>query len=77
MIFAECVKNELLSIIREMGTAPWLFAKNPETDFSRRRKLNFESVIQFILSMESGSMKKELLDYFKFSANTPSASAFI
>lgn len=77
MTFAEYVKNDLLSLIAEMNTVPWLFAKNPETDFSRTRKLDFESVLRFILSMESGSMKKELLDYFKFSADTPSASAFI
>lgn len=77
MIFAKYVKDQLLSLIAEMNTVPWLFAKNPKTDFSRTRKLNFEAVIQFILSMESGSMKKELLDYFKFSADTPSASAFV
>ena len=29
-----------------------------------------------LLSMESGSLKKELLEYFQFSVDTPSASAF-
>ena len=59
-----------------METVPWLFSKNPKTDFSRDRKLDFASTIQLILSMESGSLKKELLDYFHFSVDTPSASAF-
>jgi hypothetical protein len=76
MIFAEQVKNQLLSLIEEMANVPWLFSKNPSTDFSRIRKLDFASTIQLILSMESSSIKKELLDYFKFSPNTPSASAF-
>lgn len=76
MIFAEHVKNELSSLIHEMATVPWLFSKNPEADFSRSRKLDFASTIQFLLSMESGSLKKELLDYFQFSVDTPSASAF-
>lgn len=76
MIFAEHVKNKLSSLIHEMATAPWLFSKNPEVDFSRNRKLDFVSTIQFLLSMESGSLKKELLDYFQFSVDTPSASAF-
>ena len=76
MIFAEHVKNKLSSFIHEMATAPWLFSKNPEVDFSRNRKLDFVSTIQFLLSMESGSLKKELLDYFQFSVDTPSASAF-
>ena len=75
MIFAEHVKNKLSSLIHEMATAPWLFSKNPEVDFSRNRKLDFVSTIQFLL-MESGSLKKELLDYFQFSVDTPSASAF-
>lgn len=76
MIFAEHVKNNLLSLIQQMATVPWLFSKNPSADFSRSRKLDFASTIQFILSMESSSLKKELLDYFQFSVNTPSASAF-
>lgn len=76
MIFAEQVKNQLLSLIGEMADVPWLFSKNPSTDFSRTRKLDFSSTIQLILSMESSSIKKELLDYFKFSPDTPSASAF-
>ena len=50
MIFAEHVKNKLSSLIHEMATAPWLFSKNPEVDFSRNRKLDFVSTIQFILS---------------------------
>ena len=53
MIFAEHVKNSLLSLIQEMASLPWLFVKNPAADFSRSRKLDFASTIQFILSMES------------------------
>ena len=64
MIFAEHVKNNLLSLIQEMSAAPWLLSKNPSADFSRSRKLDFTSTIQLILSMESGSLKKELLDIF-------------
>ena len=76
MIFAGRVKNELLSLIKEMASVSWLFAKNPFIDFSRKRKLNFETTIQCILSMESGSLQKELLEFFSFDSQTPSASAF-
>lgn len=76
MIFAARVKKQLLSLIDEMATVPWLFSKNSSTDFSRTRKLDFASTIQLILSMESASIKKELLDFFKFSSDTPTASAF-
>ena len=47
-----------------MATAPWLFSKNPEVDFSRNRKLDFVSTIQFLLSMESGSLKKRIAGLF-------------
>lgn len=57
MIFAEQVKNQLLSLIGEMADVPWLFSKNPSRDFSRTRKLDFSSTIQLILSMESSSIK--------------------
>lgn len=76
MIFAEHVKNELLSLIKKMASVSWLFAKNPFIDFSRKRKLDFETTIQCILSMESGSLQKELLEFFSFDSQTPSASAF-
>ena len=57
MIFAEHVKNSLLSLIQEMAAVPWLFSKNPEADFSRSRKLDFASTIQLILSMGGGGCR--------------------
>lgn len=60
MLFAEHVKNNLLSLIQQMAAVPWLFSKNSTADFSRSRKLDIAATIQFILSMESGSLKKEL-----------------
>ena len=76
MTFSEQVKTKLTSIIHEMNAVSWMYSKNPDSDFSRNRKMNFESTIRFILSMESNSLKKELLEFFRFSENTPSASAF-
>lgn len=76
MMSAGTTKKQLLSLIDEMAAVPGLFSKNPQSDFSRNRKLNFASTIRFLLTMESGSMKKELLEYFHFSADTPSVSAF-
>lgn len=59
-----------------MAAVPWLFSQNPSDDFSRSRKPGFASTIERILSMESSSIKKELLDYFKYPSDTPTASAF-
>ena len=77
MTFVEHVRVELFSIIKEMASISWMFEKRPMTDFSRRRKLDFESTIWCILSIGSGSLQKELLELFDFSAEIPSASALI
>lgn len=76
MTLSEHVKTELLAIIDEMNDFSWMYSKNPEVDFSRTRKMNFKSTLRFILSMESSSLKAELLKYFRFDERTPSASAF-
>lgn len=70
------VKRSLFSCIREMSTMPWLFVKNPETDFTRKKKLDFETFMKLFISMEGRSVDNELLDFFDFSPHCASASAF-
>lgn len=77
MSFAEQVKSRLWSIINKMSERPGQFSKNPDTDFSRRRKLDFRDLLRFLISMQSGTIGHELLKYFNFSPDTVSASAFI
>ena len=76
MSFSHKVKNSLLQIISEMASSPERFAVNPGVDFSRNRKLPLSSLLHLILSMEAGSMRDELLDYFSFRADAPTNSAF-
>lgn len=71
------VKDKLTSIIKEMALSPELFVKSPGRDFTRNRKLTFESVIQLLLSMGGNSIYKELLDYFEYDTDTVSSSAFV
>lgn len=59
-----------------MAKQPELFSKNPGKDFSRNRKFNFEKLLQLLVSMESGSIKHELLKFFDYSLDTITASAF-
>lgn len=70
------VKQKLLSIMEEMDSYHWLFVKNPEKDFSRKKKWSFEEIMKFMLTMEGKSMKDELLEYFDFADRTPSHSSF-
>lgn len=53
-----------------------LFAKNPDADFTRKRKLDFENLIRFLVSKEGGTTGHELLKYFGYANNTISNSAF-
>jgi len=76
MTFYENVKSILLSKIEDMAQTPWLFANNPHVDFTRKRKMDFETLIRSIISMESGSVKHELLKFFAFDHDTLSPSAF-
>jgi hypothetical protein len=75
MIYPRQVKSLLWHDIFEMSEDPGRFAKNPEADFTRRRKLDFENLMRFLISMQSGATQHELLKYFDYSTNTPSGSA--
>jgi hypothetical protein len=43
------LKQTLTSLIREMSVAPAPYAKNPEKDFTRKKKLPFETVMQLLM----------------------------
>lgn len=64
--YATTVKNTLFKLVNEMSEVSYLFAQNPENDFTRNRKLNFETLIKFFLSMEGSSLSKEILEYFQY-----------
>lgn len=70
------VKRKLASIIHQMAVYPDAYVKNPGKDFTRNRKLDFESVIKLIMSMGGNSIKKELHEFFDYNEDTLSSSAF-
>lgn len=76
MTFANQVKQTLNHIISEMAQSPGLFSKNPQSDFSRKRKLDFASLLHFCISMETGTVRDELHKYFSFDPDTLTNSAF-
>lgn len=53
------------------------FVKNPNSDFTRNRKLSFADTVKLILSMEAGSLRNELLKFFSYSVETATSSAFV
>ena len=72
----EKIKHILLSEIEKMNHHREDFCKRPGIDFTRDRKITFDTLLHFQISMESGSVNHELLKYFNFDAGTPSLSAF-
>ncbi|WP_308636777.1 hypothetical protein [Paenibacillus silvisoli] len=74
--YANSLEQKLTSLIREMSAAPASYVKNPEKDFTRKKKLPFETVMQLLISMGGNSLYKELLESQGYDVNTATASAF-
>lgn len=71
------VKQKLDAAIAQLSEVSWMFAKHPEKDFTRERKLPFRKVVSLLLSLEGGTLTTELLKHFGCSAATASAPAFV
>lgn len=74
--YATTVKDTLLQLIHEMSDVSYLFSQNSKSDFSRNRKLGFETLLKFLLSMDGSSLSKEILEFLKYDINAASVSAF-
>ena len=70
------VSDSLKNHISELANNPCLFLRNPNVDFSRKRKIDFKTFIGIMMNLGGATMSKELLDFFDFNKNTPSVSAF-
>lgn len=75
--YPKYVKSTLSKLIDKMATEPKLYVNNPTTDFTRKRKLSFETVMYLMLSMGGNSLSSEFMEYFKYNVDMPSTSAFI
>lgn len=56
-IFLSDLKATLDNCITELEEIHFMFCKNPESDFTRNRKLSFRDYIQLLLQMQSKSVK--------------------
>ncbi len=75
--FATTILNHLTESLSAITSDSKLFVMNPESDFTRNRKLNLQEMVRIILSMGGQSLKLELLNYFLFSTETATSSAFV
>lgn len=74
--FLSNLKSTLDNCITELDEIHSMFCRNPESDFTRNRKLSFREYIQFMLQMQSKSVSNEILDFFEHSLFAPSKSDF-
>lgn len=75
--YPNIVKEKLTSLINGMSRDPALFVKNPERDFTRKRKLCFKTMMQLLISMGGNCIYKELLEAQGYDANTATTAAFV
>lgn len=72
---SQSLKHQLNSMIHSLGAHSKDYTKHPK-DFTRNRKLTFETTLKLLLSMGSQNLSNELLNFFNFALETPTASAF-
>jgi hypothetical protein len=75
--FANVVKSNLLDQLKNLNEIRSLFVSDPERDFTRKRKLDFQETIRILLSMGGQSLNIELLEYFSYDIETVTKSAFV
>lgn len=71
------IKQNLKKCILDMQKCSDLFVKNPGKDFSRKRKISFYQVIDFLLSMNGNTVRKEWLEYMEYKTDSASVSTLL
>ena len=75
--YAQYVKIKLLESIKSLESLKRMYVKHTDEDFSRTRKLTFDTMIKLILEMGGKALGYELRHYFSFALDAPTASAFV
>jgi hypothetical protein len=75
--YPNAAKENLLTLIAEMTTAPEPHVKRPGKDFTRNRKLPFDDMLKLLITMGGNSLCKELLEAQNYDANCVTTSAFV
>lgn len=71
------IKKSLMDEIQNLALHKDEYVRNPGVDYSRSRKITFADAVSSMISMEAGSIRSELLEFFSYDLTTPTTSAFI
>ena len=71
------LKKFLLSEIKAVSEKSNEYCVSAGKDFTRKRKISFETVIKTLIGMESKSLTNELISAFDMKSEMPSTSAFV
>ena len=74
--YSLAVKRSLEHSIDELAAIKSLFLQHPKKDFTRNRMIDFKRFIQMNLQIEGSAIQNEILKFFSFQDQTPTASAF-
>ena len=74
---AQKVKKRYLTILNDMAKNRDSYVKNPEKDFTRKRKLSFQDTINTIVTYDAGSIGRCIKRYIPKVEKTPTTSAFL
>jgi hypothetical protein len=74
--FIESTTKSLETLVSELADNPSFFLRNPSADFSRKRKIDFITLIGITINSWGCTLSKEFLDFFNFNVNPPTVSAY-
>lgn len=75
--FLSDLKQALGNCISETDSIHWIFCNNPVSDFSHDRKISFADYCNFMIRMQSKSFPNEVMDFFDYTKDCSTASAFV
>ena len=75
--YPERIRSALFLAIKRTSANLDACVKVPGKDFSRTRKLPLQAMLLMLIGMGSGSLSKELYDWFGYTSSTATASAFV
>ena len=71
------IKKLLTQEIKKVANNAKDYCYNPNSDFTRKRKLSMEQILTGVIGMGNGSLTNEIIDIFNASPQMPTTSAFI